>query len=77
MENERPVWRTVLSIFVTLFLVIRLVYTCSKMNDRKNNDVNLNNVINDNLIEQRQYQENIPRALLKKTMTSCTLHTKV
>lgn len=66
MENERPVWRTVLSIFVTLFLVIRLVYTCSKMNDRKSNDLNINNVLNDNLIEQRQYQENIQRALSKK-----------
>jgi hypothetical protein len=66
MENERPVWKTVLSIFGILFLVIRLVYTCSKMNDRKSNDLNINNVINDNLIEQHQYQDNIQRALLKK-----------
>jgi hypothetical protein len=33
MSDERPVWKTVLSISVSLFLVIRLVYTCSKMSD--------------------------------------------
>lgn len=33
MSDERPVWKTVLSICVSLFLVIRLVYTCSKLSD--------------------------------------------
>lgn len=35
MSDERPVWKTVLSICVSLFLVIRLAYTCSKMSDPK------------------------------------------
>lgn len=35
MSDERPVWKTILSICISLFLVIRLAYTCSKMGDTK------------------------------------------
>lgn len=38
--DERPVWRNVLSILVTCILVIRLLYTCSNMNNRSSYDNN-------------------------------------
>lgn len=43
-ENGRPIWKSVLSVLFTIFLVIRLIYTCSyKTNtaaDNKNDLVN-------------------------------------
>ena len=38
--SETPVWRNVLSILVTCFLVIRLLYTCSNMNNRDSSAIN-------------------------------------
>ncbi|WP_395054319.1 hypothetical protein [Flavobacterium sp.] len=63
MTNERPVWRVVLSICITIFLVVRLIITCSKSNDNSKtiynnslNNIDFNKEINDNKI---QYANNL------------------
>lgn len=45
MNDERPVWKIVLSICITLFLVIRIAYRCSNSN---------NNAVQNNMIQNTE-----------------------
>ncbi|HLP64808.1 hypothetical protein [Flavobacterium sp.] len=37
MSEDRPAWKIMLSVCITLFMVGRLMYTCSNMNNQKSN----------------------------------------
>lgn len=59
MENQ-SVWKTVLSICITLFVLIRLAMTCSDYNNRKSNYNNNNNLLqNINYDYSRKIQEEV------------------
>jgi hypothetical protein len=56
-ENERPVWKSVLSILVTIFLVVKLIYTCShKTNTIDNTKNQLVNFQIDSQKDKEQYK---------------------
>lgn len=51
MNEEVPVWRKVFIVLLLLFSVIRLTYTCSKMNNRNSQNLNTNDILNNQMYE--------------------------
>lgn len=56
MNNDKPVWKYVLSICFTLFMLGRLIYTCSNMN-KKSTNYNPNPLLNVNYDYGRELRE--------------------
>ncbi len=64
--NERPVWRSVLTICLFIFALIRFGFYCSKMDDRKRNTYKSDNDLNfeefRDKLKQQSYSGSAPTA---------------
>lgn len=63
MNEEFPIWRKVVIFLFLLFSVIRLAYTCSKMNNRSSQNLNTDDLLNNQVYEDnsRIQQQNLEK----------------
>lgn len=58
-DNNSSVWKSVLSVVFAIFMVIKLLYTCSKINNRNNySSYESQNYINNSLANYQNEMQN-------------------